>query len=171
LRKPLRKLNNIIILTLIITFFSCNGTDNYNLGIYQARQGNQEKAIEYFSKAIEDNPEYSDAYYNRAYAQQLIGGKENQIITDYTKSLELNPNDNEAYMNRGLIYMKMGNNEKAISDYKESIRIKPDYSIVYANLGNAYKLNSDNEKACETWKKSLELGNENVQLRLKLNCG
>jgi len=158
----------LLILTLAI--FSCNGNDYYNLGIYQARQGDQEKAIEYFTKAIEDNPKDANAYYNRAYAQQLLGGKEKQTISDYSKSLELNPNDNEAHMNRGLIYMKMGNNEKAIFDYKKSIQIKPDYSVVYGNLGNAYKLNSDNEKACENWKKSLELGNENVRQRIKLNC-
>ena len=166
----MRTLKNFIFLTIFTVLLSCNGTDNYNLGIYNARQGNQEKAIEYFTKAIEDNPKYSDAYYNRAYEQQLIGGKEKQIISDYTKSLELNPNDNEAHMNRGLVFMKMGENDKAISDYKKSIEIKPDYPIVYANLGNAYKLKGDNEKACENWKKSLELGNRNVELRLNLNC-
>jgi tetratricopeptide (TPR) repeat protein len=166
----LRKIIKYGFLTFVLVFFSCNGADYYNLGIYQARQGNQEKAIEYFTKAIEVNPKDADAYYNRAYAQHLLGGKEKQTISDYSKSLELNPNDNEAHMNRGLIYMKMGNQEKAISDYKESIRIKPDYAIVYANLGNTYKLNLDNEKACENWKKSLELGNENVRQRLTLNC-
>jgi len=170
LRQTLKKIIKYGFLTVAFLIFSCNGADYYNLGIYQARQGNQEKAIEYFTKSIEVNPKDADSYYNRAYAQHLLGGKEKQTISDYSKSLELNPNDYEAHMNRGLIYMKMGNNEKAISDYKESIRIKPDCSIVYGNLGNAYKLNSDNEKACENWKKSLELGNKNVQLRIKLNC-
>ncbi|PHS63358.1 MAG: hypothetical protein COB12_09420 [Flavobacterium sp.] len=163
-------MRTIIILFFSILIVSCGGDDFHNLGVYQAKQGNFEKAIEYFSKAIEKNPKDAEAYYSRAHSQQTIGGNEEQIISDYTSSLKFNPNDNEAYMNRGVAKMKIGQNSEAISDYKKAIELNPNYDVVYANLGNAYKLNNNNDKACLNWKKSLNLGNESVRQRISLNC-
>jgi tetratricopeptide (TPR) repeat protein len=160
----------IIVLIFSIFLTSCGGDDYYNLGIYQAKQGNHKKAIEFFTKTIEKNPNDFDAFYNRAVSRQTIGGMENEAISDYTNVIELKPNDFDAFMNRGVANMRIGNYEKAISDYKKTIQINPDYSLTYANLGNVYKILSNNEMACENWKKSLNLGNENVQLRIKLNC-
>lgn len=108
-----------IIYLFSIFLLCCTGDDYYNLGIYEAKQGNHEKAIEYFSKAIEKNPKDNNAYFNRAYSQQLLGGKESKVIADYSKSLKLNPNDNEAYMNRGIIFMEEGKIDHAISDLKK----------------------------------------------------
>lgn len=167
----LKKMRNLIIpIFSVILLISCGGDDFYNLGVFEAKQGNYEKAIEYFTKAIEKNPKDAEAYYSRAYSQQTIGGNEEQVISDYSNSLKYNPNDYEAYMNRGVAKMKIGQNSDAITDYKKSIEINPNNPVVYANLGNAYKLNFDNQNACKNWKKSLELGNENVRQRISMNC-
>ncbi|MES2486186.1 MAG: tetratricopeptide repeat protein [Bacteroidota bacterium] len=163
----MKKIIIILSLTLLI---GCEGSDYYNLGVYQEKQGNLEKAIYYYSKAIEQNPNDNEAYFNRAHSQQVIGGKEQNVIFDYSQSLKFNPNDNEAHMNRGVAYMKIGKYEEAISDYKKSIEIKPDYPLIYANLGNVYKLKNDNESACLNWKKSLSLGNIEVKRKLAQNC-
>ena len=162
--------NSIIFFILSTLTISCGGDDYFNLGVFQAKNGNYEKSIYFFTKAIEQNPNDSEAYFNRAYSQQKIGGKEEQIISDYSKSLELNPNDYEAHMNRGIAYMKIQRYSEAIKDYEKSIKIKADYPIVYANLGNVYKLKNDNEKACLNWKKSLDMGNKEVLERIKQNC-
>lgn len=162
--------NSIIFFILSTLTISCGGDDYFNLGVFQSKNGNYEKSIYFFTKAIEQNPNDSEAYFNRAYSQQKIGGKEEQIISDYSKSLELNPNDYEAHMNRGIAYMKIQRYSEAIKDYEKSIDIKADYPIVYANLGNVYKLKNDNEKACLNWKKSLDMGNKEVLERIKQNC-
>jgi len=160
----------IVILLLSLLLINCIGDDYFNLGVFQAKQGNYEKSIYFFSKAIQENPNDAEAYYSRAYSQQMIGGKEVNVISDYSKSLELHINDYEAYMNRGVAYMKIKNYSKAISDYEKSIEIKSDYALAYANLGNVYKLKNDNENACLNWTKSFNLGNKKVQQKIKVNC-
>lgn len=50
-----------------------------------------ETAIDYFTKAIEINPEYVEAFYNRAFAYELLHDVENSK-KDYQKTLELSPN-------------------------------------------------------------------------------
>ena len=57
----MRYTKTLIILIFLATFFAaCSQTNsdntNYNLGIYQLQQGDYEKAIEFLSKAIEENP-------------------------------------------------------------------------------------------------------------------
>ena len=168
LKSMLRNLLTILLISIFIT--NCGGDDYYNIATFHAKNGDYEKAIEYFTKAIDKNPKDGEAYYQRAYCRQTINGDNELIIADYTKSLEFKSNDYEAYMNRGVAKMAVGKNSEAIEDYLKSIEINSKYPVVYANLGNAYKLNFDNDKACENWKKSLELGNENVRERIELNC-
>ena len=54
-----------------------------------------EKAIEDFTKAIESDPTYSDAYFNRGYCYELLNDFENSI-KDYQKTLSLTPNYEKA---------------------------------------------------------------------------
>src|SRR5690554_3264871 len=99
----LRNFATIILISIFLT--SCGGDDYYNIATFHAKNGDYEKAIEYFTKAIEKNPKDAEAYYSRAYSRQTINGNNQLIIADYTKSLEFNPNDHEAYMNRGVAKM------------------------------------------------------------------
>jgi len=64
------------------------GTDNYNTGVAFAENKEFDKAIEYFTKAIENNPEYTKAYHNRAVAYYSIGNLE-KAWEDVRKVLEL----------------------------------------------------------------------------------
>lgn len=50
-----------------------------------------ETAVEYFTKVIELNAEYTEAYYNRGFAYEMLKDVENSR-KDYSKTLELYPN-------------------------------------------------------------------------------
>jgi len=62
-----------------------------------------DKKIEYYTKAIELNPEYAEAYCNRGFAYDNKG-EYDRAIEDYNKAIELNPEFAEVYNNRGLAY-------------------------------------------------------------------
>ena len=68
--------------------------------------------IEYVTQSGYMPPWTPDHNYTTFLGERYLTDEEKQTISDYSKSLELNPNDNEAHMNRGLIYMKIGNQEK-----------------------------------------------------------
>ncbi len=53
------------------------------------------KAIDYFTKVIELKPEYTDAWYNRGFAWEMLKDTENSR-KDYKKALELTPNYEKA---------------------------------------------------------------------------
>lgn len=96
-----------------------------------------DKQIELYTKAIELNPNYAEAYNNRGVAY-YDKGEFNKAIEDYNKAIELNPNDAEAYNNRGVAYKKKGDIFKAIEDYTKAIELNPNLAEAYNNIANAY---------------------------------
>ena len=96
-----------------------NETDSdeqLNQGIALLEEGQYDRAIAYFNKAIELNPRDADAYNNRGLAYFEGKGQYNKAIVDYNKAIELNPRSAAAYNNRGLSYFNKRDYEKAWDD-------------------------------------------------------
>ena len=81
--------------------------------------GDYNGAIIKYTEAIELNPDYAGAYYNRGSAYSRMQNYTAEIA-DYTKAIELNPNYADAYNNRGLCYQAMGNNARAQADFTKA---------------------------------------------------
>ena len=57
-------------------------------------------AISDFIKAVDINPKYAEAYYNRGLVYSELD-QNNQAITYFTKTIEINSKYMPAYLNRG----------------------------------------------------------------------
>ena len=78
------------------------------------------QAIEFLNKAIELNPNYIQAYFNRGETYSKIKDYD-KAINDYTKVLKLNPDHNRANYLRGLIYSENHHSIKRIFFSKQEI--------------------------------------------------
>jgi tetratricopeptide (TPR) repeat protein len=115
-----------------------------------------DEAIAEFNKAIEIDPDFADAYYNRGIANSKKGNL-NQAISDYTKAIQINPNDSDSYYNRGLVYHKKNDFNQAISDYTKAIQISPD-ATAYYNRALDYSLKKEYDYAWDDVRKAEALG-------------
>jgi tetratricopeptide (TPR) repeat protein len=105
-----------------------------------------DEAIAAFTKAIEINPVYTEAYTNRGIAYQEKG-KFDEAMLDYTKVIEIEPNA-PAYTNRAIIYFERGDYDKAISDCDKAIEIAPrSGSNAYIIRGSIYNLKGNFDQA------------------------
>ncbi|HEY6979075.1 MAG TPA: tetratricopeptide repeat protein, partial [Chitinophagaceae bacterium] len=131
---------------------------------------NYEKAIEYYGKAIEKNPEYSAAYFERGDCYHNLQ-KYELAIPEFDKSIEINKNWevandlNSAYFSRGLAYYSIEpkSNENmnfAIKDYSQYIDLNPTPNA-YWNRGLAYNFLRNFDKAIADYKKWYETDNIN----------
>ena len=66
-------------------------------------KGEYERAIKDCNRAIELDPNFSEAYNNRGIVYKLKGDIE-QGIEDYATAINLDPDFAYAYYNRGIIY-------------------------------------------------------------------
>lgn len=82
----------------------------YEKGIKMQDVGDIQGAIQAYNKAIEINPNYTDAYYNRGTAFADLA-QDDDAIEDYTFCLRIDPNYAKAYFNRGAVKLNHDRNE------------------------------------------------------------
>jgi len=80
-------------------------------------------AIDSYTKAIELNPNYVDAYYNRGLVKSNIGNSE-EAIKDYSKAIEIDKTYTNAYHNRAIDRSNLGDYKGAIEDYTSVIELE-----------------------------------------------
>ena len=100
-------------------------------------KGNHEpdklKAIKYYSKAIELNPNDVAFYINRGNRYDEIGETQ-KAINDYKKSLELNPNYSEGLNNLAIMYCKERDYNTALKYFEKALYLNPDDQIIKKNI-------------------------------------
>jgi Flp pilus assembly protein TadD len=101
------------------------------------RQGDFDKAIAEYSRAISLRADYADAYVSRGNARRKKG-KLDRAIEDYTRALSLRGEYAEVYNYRGFMYAQKGDINRAIEDYTRAIRYRADYADAYFNRAHAY---------------------------------
>ena len=129
----------------------------YNImGVSYYHIGDYEMAISSYNKAIELDPEYTEAYNNRGSAY-LQRGDYDAAISDFDKAIELNPRFTDAYNNLGYVYDAKGDYAKAIQNYDQAIELNPMDADIYINRGNVYVNKGDYDQAIKDYDKAIEL--------------
>ena len=82
----------------------------------KGNNGDHYGAISDYTKAIEIDPNDSQAYYNRGWNKGKLKDYYG-AISDYTKAIEINPNNKDAYRNSGIDKKKIGDLYGACSDW------------------------------------------------------
>jgi len=153
----------ILLLSLTVCLASpvwAGGSDDAKAGDTAYQEGNYDRAIKLFTKAIASGElsrkDLSITYLNRG----LTWGKKgdyDKAITDFDKAIGINPKFAYAYGNRGLTWAKKGDYDKAIADYTKAIEINPRDADAYGSRGNAWYDKGDYDKAIADYTKVIEI--------------
>ena len=93
-------------------------------GIGLMHNGNLETSINYFTKVIETNPNFAEAWNKRATAYYLLGDFDKSMI-DINQTLKLEPRHFGALDGMALIFIQEKKYENALDIYDEIIKIFP----------------------------------------------
>ena len=122
--------------------------------------GKYSDAIPDFTRAIERDPNFVDAYYLRGVARLMKKDFDGAII-DLTKAIEMYPKDStkSAYFYRGEARAKLKDFDGAILDFTKAIEINPKDGRAYYYRGVSRGLGFNDKKGtCDDFKKSASLG-------------
>jgi tetratricopeptide (TPR) repeat protein len=115
------------------------------------------KEIEYYTKAIELNPNLVAAFIYRGLSN-MHQDHPDDAIEDYTEAIRLEPKNIVPWIGRGHVKTKWEQYEEAILDYEEAIKIAPNegvpygakavciYEICYKEFNNKDALSAESKK-------------------------
>ena len=146
--------NLLLLFPNSVTLYNIIGSINRDLGKFGA-------AIKAYKKAIEQQPDYADPYYNLGNVLQNQG-KQDQAIEAYKKAIRIKPDFAWAQNNIGVVLQDQGRLNQAVKAYKKAIEIQPDFADPYFNLGVVFQDQGKLDKAIKTYKKALGVKPDNA---------
>jgi len=107
----------------------------YNSALQKAESLNPDSAIILFSQAIELEPEFAKAYYNRS-AARLANSDLSGALMDIDRYLALADTASKGYFTRADILAELGREEDAVDAYAKAIEKKDKADLAFRALGN-----------------------------------
>ncbi len=93
------------------------------------KNGDYIEAVEHFTRIIESDPEFAEAYNQRAIAY-FMREEWTEAIRDCKRTLARNPNHFGALAGMGHVYARLGKTEEAMQAYRQALRINPNLSTI-----------------------------------------
>ncbi|MCD4782264.1 MAG: tetratricopeptide repeat protein [Candidatus Eremiobacteraeota bacterium] len=139
-----------------------------DLGSECHRTGEEEMAIEYFTKAIEADPDNYEGYDLRSMAYYEMG-EHKKGIRDCNKAISIARKKGlfekvcpeQTLVRRGAHYMNLKKYKEAIKDFSIVIKYRPNFAFAYYDRGRCYLRKGDYESARKDLLKAIKLGKKN----------
>ena len=120
-----------------------------------------DSAISYFEKAIQLNPNFSEAYNNLGNTKKRVG-KIDEAIFCFEKAIQLKENNIEAYLNLANIYKENKKFNKLIKIYEKILSFNQNDLKTLYNLGSAYLFLGNISKGKYYFEKIIQINNNHI---------
>ena len=128
----------------------------YIKGLEADRQGRYGDAVEFYTRALTDNPRDVRSWFNKAVACQLLD-RHDEAVQCYDQAIALNPNDPEVWSNKGIALRALNRLSEAIASYDRALQINPNDGSVWANKGVAMRALGDPLGAIGCYDRALQM--------------
>ncbi len=144
----------------------------YNKGVYGFKTKSYDMALKALNKAIERNPNYSNAYYQIALVKKNREGvAQSEVISAFEKALSIAQKEsnssviNESNKQLGGIYLSKGHDlvekqskvDAGIKAYNKALEYTPEKPQLYFRLAEAHNKKQNWSQAAEYAQKGLDL--------------
>lgn len=154
-RLPLSVVDQLVRKADSITYFDPFNAKNYfGVGTFNAMMRNYNEALTSFDRAIELNPSFPEAYFNRANIRfELLEHKFSMEQSNQQVFIGQSPDNNNQPSQRN----EIPDFSSVISDYNQVIRLNPKLSVAYYNRGNIKNRMRDFKGAVNDYTTALSL--------------
>jgi tetratricopeptide (TPR) repeat protein len=139
--------------------------------IYLLKFEDYPKAIDFFQKAVNIDPDFAEAHNNLGFAYEK-SKKFNEAIESYKKALSnlIYRSPEKAYYNLAKVYYRLGKYDEAINAHKEALKRMTDFYPSYYGLALCYNAKGRYGDASLAITKAIEMdpsykGSKNTAIR------
>lgn len=123
--------------------------------------GKLEQALQEFSQAIAECPQYAEAYYYRGSCNARLG-RDTDALRDYDQALRYRPDHRMALYDGALIARANGDTDTVIRATTRMLEINPRDVPAYLMRGEAYRRQGNLEAAARCYYDAMELDRQYV---------
>lgn len=137
----------------------------YSLGVVKMREGDYDKAVEFFNKAltVNNNHENTQKALKSTAGTMFNQGNDyyrrrdfNTALDLYKKVVKIDNSLYQAYYQIGVVETRLKNNRGAVNGYTKAVEIKPDFYQGWYALGLAKRSNGDDDGALVAFQKAID---------------
>ncbi|MEK7136891.1 MAG: tetratricopeptide repeat protein, partial [Patescibacteria group bacterium] len=103
------------------------------IGILYGERGDHARAVEYYEKALLENPSFADAHFNLAVGLGNLGKRE-EALKHYEEAVRLEPSHIRARVNLAILYAEKGRKREAMTLLQQVLEEDPKNSIAHEAL-------------------------------------
>ena len=115
-----------------------------------------EKAITYYTEALEQKPDMLEAYLNRGIVYRDLD-KVDEALENYNTAIQLDPSYKDAYYSRGFAYLLKDDLDSALVDFSKLIELDPEHAEAYCFRGLLYFSKEDFEQGLQDCNRAIQL--------------
>jgi protein O-mannosyl-transferase len=119
-------------------------------------QGESEKALQYFEKALAIEPRYEEAQLARG-ALLLKSGRREEALAGFQQAVQLLPHSAMAHYDLGLVLAGNNRLDEAGEQLDLALKLKPDFAEAYLVLGDVFVKRGNRPEALRHYQKALQL--------------
>ena len=155
----------VTVLFLWVWHHQTQFNDNYRNGSFHMRNGEPEKAIEAYQKAIKYRNrtiffKSAPSAYNNLGQAYMLAEQYSQAIETFKKVREMAPDVPEGYVNLATVYLQQNEPANAREICLHALQIFPEAPLLHYNLACAYALTNEPQKSLDSLKKAVSLDAE-----------
>lgn len=144
-----------------------SATNYFNLAVNSHEEGDLDKAIFLYEKALIFKLDFPEAYNNLGLIFKEKGLIE-KAMNLYKKALDYKNDFAQAHFNIGKLLIKQNNINEAILAFRQSIKYNPNDKSSYFNIANCLKITKNFPEAIEIYKKIISFDNNFFEAHFNL---
>jgi tetratricopeptide (TPR) repeat protein len=166
----MKTLNLVLLAALLaLSVAGCGKDVHYyiEMGNEAVREGDFQRAILHFEKAVEEYPESYEAHNSLGAALSATGNLQ-RAVEHFSIAVALNKDFLEGYYNLGRGLAGMGRYPEAITEYRNAIAVDSTYAIAHMGLAEAYLGNNLPEGAIVSYENAVRYDRNLLQAYIGL---
>src|SRR5437764_3150611 len=115
-----------------------------------------ERALPYFKKATDADPDYADAWAQTGYCSGILG-RHAEALKASRQAIRLKPDSPESYLNLGSSLANLGQFKESVDAYRQALRLDPNNADTLFLLGISYGKMGRAEDEVQSYKQAIRL--------------
>jgi tetratricopeptide (TPR) repeat protein len=165
---PVRTLAELVLATR--NSLRANAERFYMQGLGFLSRDDCEKALPYFKKATDADPDYAEAWAQTGFCNGMLG-RHAEALRASKQAVRLKPESAESYINIGSALAYLGQHKESAEAYRQAIRLDPNNPDAYYALGVTYGKLGKTDDEVQAYRQALRLKPDYIAAYEKLGQG